>query len=202
MTEEDLTECRQVIYNLIQMENRSEPLPVPVQLSSTGKSKLPKKEEQYRIMFAELEHFLSCHTHTERHIKVLDCLLEVRNKPPSDKKALLMKAKLEEESARKSSTAEFNASKDGVMRSTTESPMSPTTTKPPASSKLITGKARKPMFGDGKSLLEIVTTGTQRENSLKHVPFHGMRNLGEQAKLYLNLEQKGKEMAESMDVDG
>ena len=87
LTEEDLAECRKVIYALISMENKSEVLPVPAQTSGTGKSKMLKKEEQYKVMFAELEQFLACHTRTERHVKVLDGLLEVRNKPLSERPA-------------------------------------------------------------------------------------------------------------------
>ena len=36
-------------------------------------------------MYAELEKFLAAHEHSERHAKVLDCLLECRNKPPVDR---------------------------------------------------------------------------------------------------------------------
>jgi hypothetical protein len=34
------------------------------------------------MMFAELERFLTAHCRTDRHRKVLDCLLEVRNRGP------------------------------------------------------------------------------------------------------------------------
>jgi len=36
-------------------------------------------------MFAELERFLEAHCRTDRHRKVLDCLLEVRNRVPNSK---------------------------------------------------------------------------------------------------------------------
>ncbi len=33
------------------------------------------------------------------------------------------------------------------------------------------------------------TRKIEKENSKRHVPFHGLRNLGEKAKLYLNMEK-------------
>lgn len=36
-------------------------------------------------MFSELERFLEAHCRTDRHRKVLDCLLEVRNRAPLSK---------------------------------------------------------------------------------------------------------------------
>ncbi len=46
------------------------------------------------------------------------------------------------------------------------------------------------------SLLDMWTKKIDKENSKKHVPFHGLRNLGEKAKLYLNMEKlKEAEMA-------
>ena len=45
-------------------------LPVPTQSGVGGKTKSMKKEEQYRVMYAELERFLAAHEHSERHAKV------------------------------------------------------------------------------------------------------------------------------------
>jgi hypothetical protein len=205
LSEEDLAECRKVIYTLLSMENKSEVLPVPVLTTNTGKMKTMKKEEQYKTMYAELEKFLACHSSSEKHAKVLDCLLEVRNKPPMTDRPSARYAndgdKIEVEKAlqeieRYSGTAEksdFNLTTDGVLRSTTESPMSPTSSGGPP-----VKKAYSSFGSGGKSLLDIWTHRIQKENAKKHVPFHGLRNLGEKAKLYLSLERAAKET--EMDV--
>ena len=197
ITEEDLAECRKIIYTLLQMENKGDVLPVPVQTTSSGKCKAVKKEEQYRLMYAELEQFLACHLHTEKHGKVLDCLLEVRNKPLSAERNRLSTES--RGAADHDKRPDFNLSNDGVLRSTTESPMSPTAA--------VGGGHRraKSVFGEGKSLLDLWVGKVQKENSNKHVPFHGIRNFGEKAKLYLSLERAKEQAAtngaEPMNVD-
>ena len=85
MTEENLAECRKIIYSLLAMENRSEMLPVPVSSSISGKGKTPKKDDQYKIMYTELEKYINSHCRTDKHAKVLNCLLESRNKPTVDR---------------------------------------------------------------------------------------------------------------------
>lgn len=181
LTEEDLAECRKVIYSLLSMENKLEQLPASVQTLPNGKTKMLKKEEQYKVMYGELEKFLAFHGRTERHVKVLDCLMEVRNKPLSERPPIRSQtiAKLNNESK-----PEFNLSMDGVLRSTTESPLSPTMGNGSNSEPLI----KRPRTSD-QSLLDMWTLKVQQEESKHHVPFHGLRNLGEKAKLYMNLER-------------
>ena len=203
MTEEDLTECRKTIFLLLNMENKGDVLPVPVVTNAQGKTKTMKKEEQYRTMFNELEKYLGYHTRTERHHKVLDCLLEVRNKPIGDRSSRggggpstaeggvdvdVALRELDKYSAMtEREKNDFNMSNDGCLRSTTESPMSPTSLGPPV-------KKAKSMFGpggtQGRSLLDIWTQKIEKENSRRHVPFAGQRSIGEKAKLYLSLEKK------------
>ncbi|KAK2549613.1 Integrator complex subunit 13 [Acropora cervicornis] len=62
----------QVIYRLQAMESRNDPLPI----SMAGiRGKGPKREEQYRQVWTELEHFLEAASKTSRmHEKVLECL--------------------------------------------------------------------------------------------------------------------------------
>ena len=72
------------ISTLIQ-EHRGEVLPVPISNISGGKGKTMKKDDQYKLMFGELEKFIAVHCRTEKHHKVLDCLLESRNRPTSDR---------------------------------------------------------------------------------------------------------------------
>lgn len=76
----EVTECKKVIYYLVSYENKGTSLPVPA-VGTRGKG--PKREEQYRIMWNELEAFVRCHCITAEHRSVLDCLLECR-KPNMD----------------------------------------------------------------------------------------------------------------------
>lgn len=76
----EVTECKKVIYYLVSYENKGTSLPVPT-VGTRGKG--PKREEQYRIMWNELEAFVRCHCITAEHRSVLDCLLECR-KPNTD----------------------------------------------------------------------------------------------------------------------
>lgn len=177
------------------MENKGEVLPVPVNTSSGGKgNKGVKKEEQYKIMFSELEKFLASHVRSERHRKVLDCLLEVRNKPLTEKPikdnnsekveldvAIEELEKYSSMTAREKSDFEMMAdnedSNDIVMISSGEvdSGISPAHKK-----------------SKGISLMDIWTAKTLKENS-RNTVFAGRRKVGEKAKLYLNFERKEKD---------
>jgi len=180
MTEEDLAECRKVIYTLLNKETKGDMLPVPA-LAIGGKTKTMKKEEQYRVMYTELEKFLAAHEHSERHAKVLDCLLECRNKPPIDR-SKRASIDLGNRSGKGGIDEAIVDKGDGVMRSTTQSPMSP----PPAKR----GKtAINSCNGGGLSVLDMFNRRAENEHSKKHVPFAGTKNIGEKAKLYLNLEK-------------
>ena len=53
LTEENLAKCRNVIYSLIKMESKGDPLPVPMQTTSNNKTKTLKKEEQYKVTINE-----------------------------------------------------------------------------------------------------------------------------------------------------
>lgn len=182
LTDENLAECRKVIYQLLTMENKGEPLPVPpVQIMASnaggGKSKAVKKDEQYRMMFSELEKFVAAHCRTENHHKVLDCLLEVRNvseRPPTavPRPGLVPAAN--------PGVGDDRSSNLPLQQQQQQQPLS----------------AKRPRMsggGPGQSLLSMWTSKLQRENSAKHVPFAGERNLGEKAKLYLSFYLKEKD---------
>ena len=81
LTDEGVAECQKIIYNLMAMETKGETLPGPLAGTNTGK-KGGRKDEQFRLMFAELEKFALVHSnHSIGHHQVLECLLQVRNKP-------------------------------------------------------------------------------------------------------------------------
>lgn len=202
LTDEDEAECRKAIYTLISMENKGDPLPVPTVTSVYGKVKTLKKDEQYKMMFTELEKFLLSHARTDRHNNVLNCLLECRNKPILDRpkgtnnkddqvEVEVALAEIERYQAMtERERSDFNMSSDGVLRATTESPMSPNSASGPPPSKKI-----KSMFRGGKSLLDIWTNKVEKEHSKYHVPFAGTLTFGEKAALYVKLDKDGGDPA-------
>jgi hypothetical protein len=204
LTEENLAECRKIIYALLAMEHKGDALPVPmIPTSSGGKAKTLKKDDQYKLMFGELERFVAAHCRTERHHKVLDCLLESRNRPASERPATATERRddnkveldvalreLDRYSAMtEREKADFNAVAEASKSSRSSRERSPS----PAPA-----VAKRPKIGGGGgiSLLDMWTK-SQKENSStkgRHpVPFVGMRSLGEKARLYLSLDRKEKD---------
>jgi len=187
MTDDDVTSCRKVIYQLLSMEQKGEVLPGGQTSPGQGGKKGAKKEEQYRIMFTELERFVQVHSdRSGQHHAVLECLMEVRNKPLEKS---IKKEEAEADGAmrelNKRERADFNMTDGGVLRATSDSPLSPPV--------LLQGPPAKKqrLFGTGgASLLDLWRARLEREAGMKHVEFAGRRNLGEIAKLYLNLETK------------
>jgi len=171
LTEEHLAECRRVIYALFSMENKGEQLPIPL---THQKSRSTTKKDEYKIMFGELEQFLTLHCRTENHHKVLDCLLEVRNKPgdyprPTPRNRPSANAGFQGES---SSKMEKDRSIGGNVTSSGYGSYS--------------GHPAKRMKSE--SLLDIWSRKVEKENS--RTPFAGQQTFGEIAKLYLNIEKK------------
>lgn len=82
LTEEDVLTCQKTVYNLVDMERKNDPLPIST-VGSRGKG--PKRDEQYRIMWNELETLVKTHAGaTDRHQRVLDCIIACRSKPPEE----------------------------------------------------------------------------------------------------------------------
>jgi len=188
LTEENLAECRKIIYSLLSMENRGDMLPVPVSSSISGKGKTMKKDDQYKTMYTELEKYITSHCRTEKHGKVLNCLLESRNKPTVDRLQGL-------ESKRDSEWDLANKELDSY-NSLTEREKSDLNQDEEKSLK----RNRSPSPGPAKqikrsnsneSLLDLWMK-KQKENSNARftVPFAGMKSVGEKARLYLSLERK------------
>ncbi|RWS17873.1 hypothetical protein B4U79_00949 [Dinothrombium tinctorium] len=76
--EGDMNECKKAIYQIVNMESKATPLPVP-SIASRGKG--PKREELYKLLWKELEHFLSVYATTPEHNAILNCLRELHAKP-------------------------------------------------------------------------------------------------------------------------
>uniref|UniRef100_A0A668UVV5 Integrator complex subunit 13 n=1 Tax=Oreochromis aureus TaxID=47969 RepID=A0A668UVV5_OREAU len=82
LTDEDVLTCQKTVYNLVDMERKNDPLPIST-VGSRGKG--PKRDEQYRIMWNELETLVKTHAGaTDRHQRVLDCIIACRSKPPEE----------------------------------------------------------------------------------------------------------------------
>lgn len=83
LTEEDVLNCQKTIYNLVDMERKNDPLPIST-VGTRGKG--PKRDEQYRIMWNELETLVRAHiNNSEKHQRVLECLMACRSKPQKKK---------------------------------------------------------------------------------------------------------------------
>jgi len=190
LTEEGVAECQKIIYSLITMETKGETLPGPLAGTNTGK-KGGRKDEQYRLMFTELEKFVTSHSsYSARHYQVLECLMQVRNKPlpakrEAESEAGLASRELERYQAMtERERLDFNMSEGrGGGGAGKEGPRTEHIGAPAA-------KKAKLLGLGGKNLLEIYMERLEREASKKHVEFAGRRNLGEVAKLYIKMEKE------------
>jgi len=183
LDENSVAECQKVIYNIISMENKGDTLPSPLTSSNTGK-KSARKDEQYRLMFSELEKFVIAHSVTSpRHYQVLECLMQVRNKP--------MPVKREAESEMSVATRDLERYQAMSEREKQEYNLS-NSSRDSRDVKIETGgpsaKKQRMMGLGGKNLLQIYRERLEREASKKHAEFAGRRNLGEIAKLYIKME--------------
>lgn len=115
LSEEDVLTCQKTVYNLVDMERKNDPLPIST-VGSRGKG--PKRDEQYRIMWNELETLVKTHAGaTDRHQRVLDCIIACRSKPPEEEERKKRGRKREEREDR----VEKNGSKDTDDKSWQES---------------------------------------------------------------------------------
>jgi len=176
LTEEDLTECRKAIFAIMSMEQKGEGLPGPLGQSAGGK-KAAKRDEQYRGMWLEMEKFVSAHSsQSPRHHSVLECLMEVRQKPLTkrdDKVGLDVALR---ELDRFPSIADDRV--DGMKRSS--SPHSPGI------------KKTKLLNPAGASVLEIWKSRKEKEASMMHKEFQGRKSLDGITQLYLKIEKQEK----------
>lgn len=82
ISEEEVIQCKQVIYNLIGLESKHEPLYLP---NAGPRVKGQKREEQYKVMWNELETLIKNNLHTENHRAIYGCLLECHKFSVEDK---------------------------------------------------------------------------------------------------------------------
>ncbi|XP_014479751.1 PREDICTED: protein asunder homolog isoform X1 [Dinoponera quadriceps] len=181
LTAEEVLQCKQVLFSLLQLEAKHEPLPLPSIGGGRG-GKGVRKEEHYRVLWEELETFLRHHANNSAaHIEVLDCLLDIRSKDDKNKVELDQALReLDGFGKEDGTTGRVN-----VIRATTDSPMSP-----PTSASMPLKQSHK-----GKSLLDILLERSIPKNP--RMEFYGRLNSdGPKAKLYRNLKETGREPRE------
>ncbi|KAJ1527268.1 hypothetical protein ONE63_008791 [Megalurothrips usitatus] len=200
LTDEEVVQCKQVILNLVAQESRNEPL----QVSTTGtRTKGPKRDEQYRQMFSELETLIRSHCRSDQHTAVLTCLLDCRSRSDDDSKAKhdrkddkveLDQALRELDQMTTSPNPPINGQRVSVIRATTDSPLSP----PPSSAAMpLTGlrghsRAHSIYSSGPRTVLDYLIT-SNADTKGNRPEFHGLINSdvgpngNKVAKLYAHL---------------
>ncbi|EDS33153.1 conserved hypothetical protein [Culex quinquefasciatus] len=187
LTDDDVLQCQKIVYNLATLEGRQESLALP---NMGHRLKGNKREEQYRLLWAELEMVVSFSGTSAGHKAVLKCIRDCRSRAPieiSDK------------------DEPIDAHRASVIRATTDSPMSPphsmsaTSTNPDSSVTALLaasgsgrGALKKGQSGPGtRSLLDILAS-SERAQSQKRIDFSGRLCTapGQVAKLYPNFGVK------------
>ncbi|XP_011157688.1 integrator complex subunit 13 [Solenopsis invicta] len=192
LTTEEVFQCRQVIFSVVNLEAKHEPLPLPSIGGGRGGKGGVRREEHYRLLWDEIETFLKHHANNSAaHTEVLNCLLEIRNKNENNKVELDQVLRELDSFGKEDGTARVS-----VIRATTDSPMSP-----PASVSIpLTKQLHKGNIATSRSLLDIWLQRSAPKD--KKPDFHGrISSDGLKAKLYPNLKEIGREPRETM-IDG
>uniref|UniRef100_A0A3Q3VMM2 Uncharacterized protein n=1 Tax=Mola mola TaxID=94237 RepID=A0A3Q3VMM2_MOLML len=204
LSDEDVLTCQKTVYNLVDMERKNDPLPIST-VGSRGKG--PKRDEQYRIMWNELETLVKTHAgDTDRHQRVLDCIIACRSKPPEEEERKKRGRKREEREDR----TEKNATKDTDEKSWQDSERlkglldkedqesevikdSPDSPEPPNKKpRVATEEVQPPERAKGPvSLLTMWTNRITMANSRKHQEFVGRVNsVNSKFELYQQLKDE------------
>ncbi|KAJ8971268.1 hypothetical protein NQ314_000789 [Rhamnusium bicolor] len=199
ITDEEVFQCKKVIYNLISLESKMEPLHP---LNSGQRVKGQKREEQYKAMWNELETLLKNNLHTDSHRSVYTCLLEC-HKFNFDEEKIAEKVELDEALNQLENIGpgklEPDVPRASVIRATTDSPMSP----PPLTS-IASPLSRAALSRSGsiyntqRTLLEIFTS---QEKGKSRPEFAGRQGDSLVAKLYPNLKTEDRGPREGMEVE-
>ncbi|XP_021509749.1 integrator complex subunit 13 isoform X4 [Meriones unguiculatus] len=212
LTEEDVLNCQKTIYNLVDMERKNDPLPIST-VGTRGKG--PKRDEQYRIMWNELETLVRAHiSNSEKHQRVLECLMACRSKPPEEEERKKRGRKREDrEDKAEQAVKEHGPEKPrpdsdrlkGILERGKEelaeaevikdSPDSPE----PPNKKPLVEMDETPHMEKSKgpvSLLSLWSNRINTANSRKHQEFAGRLNsVNNRAELYQHLkEENGEEL--------
>ncbi|KAM8910830.1 integrator complex subunit 13 isoform 1-T3 [Spinachia spinachia] len=204
LSEEDVLTCQKTVYNLVDMERKNDPLPIST-VGSRGKG--PKRDEQYRIMWNELETLVKTHAGaTDRHQRVLDCIVACRSKPPEEEERKKRGRKREEredktekngtketddkswqESERLKGSLDKEEQESEVIKDSPDSP-EPANKKP----RLCTEEVQPPERAKGPvSLLTMWSNRITVANSRKHQEFVGrVSSVNNKFELYQQLKDE------------
>ncbi|XP_066140597.1 integrator complex subunit 13 [Euwallacea fornicatus] len=186
LTDDEVFVCNKVIYNLIALESKMEPLH-PQNIGQRVKGQ--KREEQYKAMWNELENFLKNNLHSDNHKLVYQCLLDCHKFNFDDDKGS-EKVDLDEALNQLDNIGPSkveNAQRASVIRATTDSPMSP----PPLAN--ITpafsrqGSTKGSIYSSQRTLYEIFRH-MQEKGQNNRPEFAGRQGGSLIAKLYPNLK--------------
>lgn len=193
ITPDEVFLCCKVIYNILSLESKLEPLH-PMNTGQRGKGL--KREEQYKAVWNELETLIKNNVHSENHKNVYDCLKDSHNF--DEEISVAEKTEGDEQFAAK---AEQKVQRASVIRATTDSPMSPpplTTITPMLSRGNRNSNGN--VYGNGpKSLLDIFSS--QQEKGKSRAEFEGRSGDSLVAKLYPNLKVDDRGPREQMEVE-
>ncbi|XP_015795275.1 integrator complex subunit 13 [Tetranychus urticae] len=78
---EDVNECKNAIYQIVKMESKGTSLVLPC-VANRGKG--PKKEELYKLLWKELDHYIEIHASTPQHKEILSTLRDLHVTATSD----------------------------------------------------------------------------------------------------------------------
>ncbi|XP_072397239.1 integrator complex subunit 13 [Diabrotica undecimpunctata] len=199
LTDEEIFQCKKVIYNLISLESKMEPIHPP----NTGQRvKGQKREEQYKAMWNELETLVKNNLHSDNHRSVYTCLLEC-HKFNFDEDKISDKVELDEALHQLDNIGpgkpEVDIPRASVIRATTDSPMSPpplTSIAQPLSRNVLSRNGG--IYNTQRTLLEIFTS---QEKVKSRQEFVGRQNDSLTWKLYSNLKTDDRGPRENMEVE-
>ncbi|XP_073506370.1 integrator complex subunit 13 isoform X1 [Phyllobates terribilis] len=215
LAEEDVLNCQKTIYNLVDMERKNDPLPI----STAGtRGKGPKRDEQYRIMWNELETLVRAHINSsDKHQRVMECLQACRSKPPEEEERKKRGRKREDKEEKtdkgakeyehEKKWAESERMKTSVDREKEEQMEtevikdSPDSPEPPSKKQHIAVEEATPIEKSKgpMSLLSLWSNRINTANSRKHQEFVGRVNsVNNKAELYQHLkEENGSDAIEN-----
>ncbi|XP_060521378.1 integrator complex subunit 13 [Cylas formicarius] len=188
IADEEVFICKKVIYNLIALEAKMEPLHPQ---NSGQRLKGQKRDEQYKVMWNELETLLKNNLHSDNHKAIYSCLLDCHKFSSEDDKST---EKVELDDAL-NQLDNIGPGKDqdipraSVIRATTDSPMSPpplATITPPFSRSTSRSSS---IYNTQRTLLEIFTS---QDKSKGRPEFAGRQGDSLVAKLYPNLKTEDR----------
>lgn len=178
LTDDEAILCNQTIYQLVVLEERLEQLPLP---NMGHRLKGAKKEEQYRLLWTELEVLAMLSGKTS----ILNCIRDCRSRNPAESadKGQNVAAEASKELETADSTSSSSLRKP-MIRAITDSPMSPPLSGPLSS--------KKPKFGESRQNLLDMFCGSAKVQNQKRLDFSGRLCTppNQIAKLYPNLGSK------------